>query len=130
MTTPREIRPANALPVHFSPESFSAYAWQQLATYPLFVPGLCARPSCSRQFAPGRNWAVYCSPSCRAADDQEFRRIGLKAAPGLLAWRMGKYERATGNQDLRALSCAGRSYVSGLASGWFKSRRETAQSRR
>jgi hypothetical protein len=129
MTTPGETRVANALAVHFCPEPFNAYAWPQLAAHPLFVPGICARPSCSREFVPGRDWAVYCSPSCRAADTQEFRRIGLKAAPALLAWRMGKYERATGNRDLRALSCAGRSYVSGLASGWFKSRRETAQSR-
>lgn len=130
MSAPRHINLANALPVRFSPEPFSAYAWQQLAAHPLFVPGVCARPACSRNFEPGRNWAVYCSNACRAADDQELRRIGHKAAPALLAWRMGKYEPETGDGDLRALSRAGRRYVSGLASDWFNSRRETAQSRR
>ena len=49
-----------------------------------------------------------------------MRRIGHKAAPALLAWRMGKYERH--DPALRALSRAGRNYVSRLQSAWLADR--------
>lgn len=53
-----------------------------------------------------------------------MRRIGHKAAPALLAWRAGKYEKT--DQDLRALSRAGRNYVSRLSSEWWFDRMRRA----
>lgn len=49
-----------------------------------------------------------------------MRRIGQKAAPALLAWRMGKYEKQ--DAGLRALSRAGRNYITRLQSKWFRDR--------
>ena len=55
-----------------------------------------------------------------AERDQEFRKIGMQAAPALLAHRLGKYENKA--QSLRALSNAGRRYLGQLQSEWLKDR--------
>ena len=60
-----------------------------------------------------------------------MRRIGHKAAPALLAWRMGKY--ATIDPDLRALGRTGRNYISELQRAWLadrKAREHLAKGRR
>lgn len=57
-----------------------------------------------------------------------MRRIGQKAAPALLAWRMGKYEKQ--DAGLRALSRAGRNYVTRLQSEWYRDRMARASERR
>jgi hypothetical protein len=60
-------------------------------------------------------------------DELDMRRIGHKAAPALLAWRAGKYEKT--NDDLRALSRVGRNYVSRLSSEWWNDRLRRAAER-
>jgi hypothetical protein len=60
-------------------------------------------------------------------DELDMRRIGHKVAPALLAWRAGKYEKQ--NDDLRALSRAGRNYVSRVASEWWSDRQRIAAGR-
>lgn len=122
--TPCDTHPSNAVTPRFDPEPFRDMAHQELAAHPLVRPGVCQNPTCSAHFSPRRSWQKYCSDRCKAADVAEMRRIGHLAAPALLAWRMGKYE--TQNEDLRALSRAGRNYVSALQSGWFKDRRTRA----
>ncbi|WP_217701742.1 hypothetical protein [Pseudooceanicola sp. HF7] len=49
-----------------------------------------------------------------------MRRIGQRAAPALLAWRLGKYE--TSDAPLRDLSRAGRNYIGHLQTEWLRSR--------
>ena len=56
-----------------------------------------------------------------------MRRIGQKAAPALLAWRMGKYEKE--DAALRDLSRAGRNYVTRLQSEWYRDRLARASER-
>ena len=109
----------------FDVEPFAVAAAPQLAAFPLHQAGVCANPFCSKHFAPTRPWQAYCSAACRKQDEQEMRWVGQKAAPALLAHRMGKYE--TDNEALRALGRAGRNYVSRLQSEWFASRRMRAQ---
>ena len=98
------------------------------------VPGrapiwVCFNPSCSETFVPQRPWQRYCCEGCRKADEQEFRRVGQKAAPALLAWRMGKHGRYRGafgmetvTPELRAVSNVARGYVTRLQSEWFADR--------
>lgn len=120
---------ANAPAAHFDPEPFSVAAFQALEKCPLVPPGICANPTCSKVFAPAREWQRYCCRACHRADEMEMRRVGQKAAPALLAWRMGKHDKVRLAQglvpvspELRALSNAGRAYVTRLQSDWFKSR--------
>lgn len=127
--THRPDHPANALPVHFDPEPFHVAAAVELAAHPLIAPGVCLNPSCSKHFAPTRPWQRYCCKLCRDMDEREMRRVGQKAAPALLAWRMGKYEGPDGNADLRGLSSAGRNYVSRLQSEWLADRKARAKAR-
>ncbi|MFC4668159.1 hypothetical protein ACFO5X_06300 [Seohaeicola nanhaiensis] len=68
-----------------------------------------------------RPWQLYCSDACRAVGDREFRSIGHRAAPALLAWQMGRY--APKGSPLGDLSRAGRNYYSTLAAGWLRDRR-------
>lgn len=117
---------ANALPVHFDPKSFHDAAQGALEGHALSPPGVCMNPYCSKLFEPRRRWQRYCSPSCRQSDDIEMRRIGLKVAPALLAWRMGKHDKVRTTDglvpvspELRALSNAGRGYVTRVQSDWF-----------
>lgn len=119
MTLPQNRR-ANAPAVRFQYEAFTEVAHNELAAYPLVEPGVCMNPMCSRHFAPTRSWQRYCSKQCRDMDHEEMRMIGQKAAPALLAHRLGKYE--TKNAALRALSKAGRNYTSGLVSEWYRDR--------
>lgn len=111
---------ANAPAVHFEIEPFADVAFAELAAFPLVAPGVCMNPLCSKHFAPSRKWQRYCSKACRSMDELDMRRVGHKAAPALLAWRAGKYEKE--DQDLRALSRAGRNYVSRLTSEWWNDR--------
>lgn len=122
------IHLANAPTVHFNMESFQVAAQSELNAHPLVQAGICQNPICSAHFAPTRGWQTYCSAACRRAGEAEMRWIGCKAAPALLAWRMGKYEQ--NDEALRALSRAGRNYVSRLSSRWFEDRMQRALDRR
>lgn len=108
----------------FEIEPFKDLAFQELASFSLVETGVCMNPVCSRGFDPSRHWQRYCSQSCRKLDELDMRRIGHKVAPALLAWRAGKYEKQ--NDDLRALSRAGRNYVSRVASEWWSDRQRIA----
>lgn len=119
MTLPLVAEPI-APAVHLDIEPFHVLAHRELDGSPLVAPGVCLNPSCSRAFAPTRHWQRYCSEACRKADDAEMRKVGHKAAPALLAWRMGKYEKQ--DEALRALARVGRNYVSKLQSEWFNDR--------
>lgn len=118
--TAQDTRLANAPAVHFELEPFGVVADLQLAASPLAEPGICMNPCCSRPFAPTRPWQIYCSDRCRRAGEAEFRMVGQRAAPALLAWRVGKYERE--DEALRDLSRAGRRYLGALASEWVADR--------
>jgi hypothetical protein len=123
----RDARPADALAVHFEIEPFADVAHRELAACPMVEPGVCMNPLCSQHFAQTRRWQRYCSPACRKMDELDIRRIGHKAAPALLAWRAGKYEKTDDN--LRALSRVGRNYVSRLSSEWWNDRLRRAAER-
>lgn len=115
----------NALKVHgFDPEPFSIFASEQLRAAPIVPPGICANPTCSKPFAPMREWQEYCSHACRKSAEAERAVVGRYVAPALLAWRAGKYERR--DQALRELSGAGRNYLSVIASLWWASRKSRA----
>jgi hypothetical protein len=114
----------NAPVARFEIEPFKDLAFQELASFSLVETGVCMNPVCSRGFDPSRQWQRYCSQSCRKMDELDMRRIGHKVAPALLAWRAGKYEKQ--NDDLRALSRAGRNYVSRVASEWWSDRQRIA----
>lgn len=116
--------PANAQAARFEIEPFADVAFQELANFPLSPHGVCMNPLCACVFDPSREWQRYCSTACRKLDEMDMRRIGQKVAPALLAWRVGKYEKE--NEDLRALSRAGRNYVSRTASEWFVTRQRNA----
>lgn len=126
MTMPAPII-AHALAARFEIEPFADVAFAELAACPLVAPGICMNPLCSTHFAPSRSWQRYCSAACRKMDELDMRRIGHKAAPALLAWRAGKYEK--NNDDLRALSRVGRNYVSRLSSDWWTDRLRRASER-
>lgn len=111
---------SNALAAHFEAEPFSDAAFKELDACPIIEAGVCMNPMCSKRFAQSRSWQRYCSTKCRKMDELEMRRIGHKVAPALLAWRAGKYEKT--DDDLRALSRAGRNYVSRLSSEWWNDR--------
>lgn len=100
-------------------EPFHVAAAQQLAAQPLAPVGVCQNPYCSARFTPSRAHQRYCSAACRQADDREFRNVGLRAAPALMAWQMGRYA-APG--PLADLSRAGRRYYSALAAAWLRDR--------
>ncbi|MEH6521206.1 hypothetical protein [Sulfitobacter sp.] len=114
------LKPANALAARFEIEPFADVAFAELAACPLVEPGICMNPLCSQHFVQTRSWQRYCSTTCRKMDELDMRRIGHKAAPALLAWRAGKYEKT--NDELRALSRVGRNYVSRLSSDWWNDR--------
>lgn len=126
MTLPATLI-ANAPAAHFDIEPFHVTAHAELADFPLVAPGVCLNPMCSRHFAPTRSWQRYCCDTCRKRDETEMRRVGQKAAPALLAWRMGKYEQQ--DDALRALSRAGRNYISRLQSEWYCDRIRRASER-
>lgn len=119
----------NAPAARFDPEPFHVSAFQELQDFPLAPFGVCMNPSCSRRFAPSREWQRYCCAACRNRDEAEMRRIGQKVAPALLAWRMGKHDSVRTRDgvvpvspELRALSKVGRAYVTRVQSGWFYDR--------
>jgi len=117
----------NAPVARFEIEPFADVAFRELAACPLVQPGICMNPLCSQPFIQSRSWQRYCSTACRKMDELDMRRIGHKAAPALLAWRAGKYEKA--DEDLRALSRVGRNYVSRLSSDWWNDRLRRAAER-
>jgi len=126
MTLP-SLKTTNAPAARLEFEPFAEVAFVELAASPLVEPGICMNPLCSQHFAPSRSWQRYCSTACRKMDELDMRRIGQKAAPALLAWRAGKYEKTDDN--LRALSRAGRNYVSRLSSDWWSDRLRRAAER-
>ncbi|CUH68662.1 hypothetical protein TG4357_03725 [Thalassovita gelatinovora] len=130
MTHAAQPRLANALPVRNVPqeallrldlEPFHVAAEPQLSACPMGETGICRNPFCSARFVPVRPHQLYCSAACRKSDDQEFRAVGLRAAPALLAWQMGRY--APKGTALADLSRAGRNYYSALAAQWLRDRR-------
>ncbi|EEE38828.1 hypothetical protein RKLH11_2673 [Rhodobacteraceae bacterium KLH11] len=125
--TLRPPRFENAPAAHFDFEPFRVAAHGELESFPLVEPGVCLNPVCSRRFVQTRSWQLYCCDACRRMDEAEMRRVGQKAAPALLAWRMGKYEKE--DDDLRALSRAGRNYASRLMSEWYSDRLARASER-
>ncbi|MBT9383310.1 hypothetical protein KM176_05515 [Pseudooceanicola sp. CBS1P-1] len=118
-------RLANAPAVHFDLEPFRAFATRELGQTLLSPAGVCMNPACSCPFVPCRPWQAYCSDTCRKADEAEMRRVGQRAAPALLAWRLGKYEIR--DEALRDLSRAGRRYIGQLQTEWLTSRQNRAQ---
>lgn len=111
----------NAPAARFEIEPFAEVAFAELQDYPLAPVGVCLNPGCSRSFDPPRSWSLYCSEKCRDLDSAEFRKVGHKLAPALLAWRMGKSEAH--DRALRALSSKGRSYVTTSMTEWLNDRR-------
>jgi hypothetical protein len=112
---------ANAPAAHFDLEAFRSVAHRELGACPIVPAGVCMNPMCSKHFAPSRPWQTYCCDACRKLDEAEMRRVGQRAAPALLAWRLGKYEAS--DEALRDLSRAGRRYIGALQSEWLASRR-------
>jgi len=111
----------NARAAHFAPEPFATAAALELDAFPLSPPGVCRNPLCSKVFAPTRPWQHYCCAACKTVGDAEFRLMGQRAAPALLAWQIGRY--ATSGTPQQLLSRAGRRYFGSLASGWLRDRR-------
>jgi len=120
--------PVNATATHFDIEPFATVAFAELAASPLVPVGQCLNPACSRQFAPARAWQTYCCAACRVADAAEFRLIGHRIAPAILAHRLGKYTRAsTASHDpeaaaRRALCAAARRFLGEAQTEWKRSR--------
>ncbi|MBN8291043.1 hypothetical protein JI664_03605 [Rhodobacter sp. NTK016B] len=120
----------------FDFESFVDFAFAELAACPLSEPGRCANPDCARPFNAAREWQLYCSRACREADERERRRVGQKAAPALLAHRLGKYiDKRSAEQDAEArarrdLSAAARRYIGQLQSAWLHDRKARAMASR
>lgn len=111
-------------------EPFEVFAHVELARVGLAEAGRCAHPDCQRAFDPARAWQRYCCADCRRADTAEFRAIGHRAAPALLAHRLGKYTARGASPEadaLRALSAAGRRYLGILQSEWLRDRLARAE---
>lgn len=127
--SPRDTAPPNAPAVHFEPEPFSRAANGLWSPAVLGTQSVCFNPRCSKVFTPTRPWSWFCSDQCRRESDAEMRAIGHKAAPALLAWRMGKHDRlrtADGmvdvGDDLRSLSNDARRYLTRLQGDWYTDR--------
>ena len=93
---PRKGQPRNALAVHtltLDIEAFSDFAWSEIADVREATFGVCALPQCSCQFNPMKPNQIFCSDQCRQIDDAERRKVGMVAAPALLAMRQGKYAK-------------------------------------
>lgn len=122
-----KIRSGDAVPLQVSPdllrldmEPFHVVASAELSARPLVPVGVCQNPYCSASFNPTRAHQRYCRAACRVADIRELRAVGLKAAPALLAWQMGRYAKPG---HLADLSGAGRRYFSALAAEWLRDRK-------
>lgn len=113
---------------HFDLEAFADVAFAELAGAPFVPVGQCLNPSCSRVFTPARDWQRYCCAACRVADGAEFRLIGQRVAPALLAHRLGKYVTAraalTDPQSAarRDLAAAARRFIGDAQTQWLQSR--------
>lgn len=103
------------------PEPFSVVAHAELQASPMHTPGRCFNPLCAVAFAPRVSWQVHCCTACERATTNELRRWGHKAAPALLAWRMGKNQSS--DPALAALARAGRRHVGQVQSAWLEERR-------
>ena len=108
-----------AVAPRFEFESFAVFSNGLADSVRLVPPGVCLNPSCSAYFDPARAWQLYCCDACRRVDIAELRRVGLKAAPAMLAWQSGRYSK---DADLQALCRAGRNYVSNLQAVWVRDR--------
>ena len=114
--TPTKDQVGNAGAPQFEAEPFDV-AYKPLAQTPLIEAGICFHPDCARPFNPAVPWQIYCSAACRQAAKSEFRRVGILAAPALLAHRAGKHA-GSDQPELRELSAAGRNYITRLQGDW------------
>ena len=121
----RQPRLANAVALHKEPESFTDFAFAELAAAPLVEPGICFRPECSAAFAPSREWQIYCSSTCARAGVAEMRKWGHKLALAMLTWRIGKYEQT--DKAVQARTRAARRYVTAVQSAWLADRARRAE---
>ncbi len=112
---------ANAPHGHFTFESFYDCAAAQLDVTPLHVPGVCFNPLCSRDFSLARNWQRYCSTECRLIGEREMRRVGVLAAPAVMAFEMGR--RAQADDPLSDLRRVARNYRDNLGAAWLRDRK-------
>lgn len=74
-------------------ESFAVFAADEIAAVREATFGVCALPQCSCEFNPMKPNQIFCSDQCRQIDDSERRKVGMVAAPALLAMRQGKYAK-------------------------------------
>jgi hypothetical protein len=122
-----DFGPANGVARHILPERFQTYAHAELSACPPWAAGVCFNPSCGREFAPSRDWQIYCCGPCERTGTTELRAWGHRMALPLLVWRMGKYERA--EAGLRDLSRVARRYVGHVQSTWVADRAQRAGAR-
>ena len=121
--------PANALAVHLDVEPF------HVAVDPLWSPevvgttGVCFNPGCCLPFTRTRPWQWYCCDACRRQGDNEFRQVGHKIAPALLAWRLGKHPSIRTlhgvvpvTPEQVDLGRAARRYINQVQSAWYDER--------
>lgn len=116
------------MPRHIAPEDFRTFAYAELAERTPWVHGICFRPECSREFAPRRDWQVYCCTECERAGTAELRKWGHRMALSALVWRICKYERQ--DAGLRDLARGARRHVGQVQSAWLSDRRARESARR
>lgn len=120
---PRKGQPRTAVALHpleLDIEAFSEFAWKECEAVRAETRGVCALPQCSAAFNPMTAAQVYCSVACRVAEVAERRKVGLVAAPALLALREGKYE-AEGSAKHRRFKKAW-AYLGRLGTVWKQDR--------
>lgn len=118
--TASDTKVANGVARHLEPERFQSFAFGELLECPPWQQGVCFHPECAQQFAPRRDWQIYCSTRCERAGTAEMRKWGHRMALPLLTWRMGKYEKH--DDAVRDLTRASRRYVSQVQSAWLAER--------
>ncbi|KQI66952.1 hypothetical protein AN189_18010 [Loktanella sp. 3ANDIMAR09] len=111
---------ANAVTPHLDVEPFDVAAARELAAVPMHSPGVCFNPSCGAAFVPSRSWQTHCSAACRQVSVREFRMVGHKIAPALLAWRLHK--RAPSGTPQADLCRAARRYITQVQTAWVADR--------
>ena len=123
---------SDPLPVNIELESFNMFT-NELARH--CAEGVCMNPQYSRPFTPSRASQKYCCEKCRLFGDNELRKVGLMAAPALLAHRLGKNIKkpkagkslTPEQEELRRLASWGQNYLAQLESAWLQERRDRAE---
>ncbi|NVK56674.1 MAG: hypothetical protein HWE26_13770 [Alteromonadaceae bacterium] len=105
-------------------EPFRDYAFAELEAAPLHQAGVCFLPQCGRRFDPSVSWQMYCCKACERAGLTEFRKWGLRAAPALLAWRLGKY---ASDGPVADRTRSARRFVTAVQSAWIVDRADRAK---